>query len=102
MMESINVVIHYYSATKMVESKDSDIFENWGSNENVMVDGDSLSPNNPSQSPQTNKDEEIEPHLPKYAKGSHSTKNIISEVEVRVESICKISGELELHMLYSS
>lgn len=40
MMESINIVINDYSASKTVESKDNDVFEIRGFNENFVNDGE--------------------------------------------------------------
>lgn len=63
MMESINIVINDYSASKTVESKDNDVFEIRGFNENFVNDGELLFVFNPLAT-KDYKDEEIEYYLP--------------------------------------
>lgn len=56
-MESMNVIIDDFGTTRVIESKDSDIFEIWKSNENVASDGEWLSASYPLEPPLTIKDE---------------------------------------------
>lgn len=58
LVESINFFIDYSGDTKMVKYEDSDVFEIWDSNKNVVSDGDLLSTANPPKPPKNTEDEE--------------------------------------------
>lgn len=81
-MESINSVIDDSSETKLVESKDSDIFYDQGSFENTTnnVNTPNIIPTDPPRTSEEEEKDEQEESLSKWAKNAHFTDNIIDNV----------------------
>lgn len=93
-MESINVIIDCFSAIRVVDLDDCNIFKNQGSIEGITSDNELSIGVVYIEPSKTTEYQEKELHLPKWVKGDHSTNNIIGDDEEGVITRHQIQDNL--------
>lgn len=89
-MVSINAIIYYFGATRMVESNDNDIFENQESVEVITSNEELLIDVTNAQPFKATEDKEKDSYFLKWEKCTNFTDNIIGDVKGGVKTMRQI------------